>query len=225
MSLRPVTAPPGSPPARIFASVVRSGLMPIGRLRPARRHAEAVDHLVEDQQHAVLGGQPAQRVEEIGVDRQAAAIGAGRLDDRGGDLAVVLLQQPRQHRLVVLVAQQHVAGHRIEHAGRRGAVEMARMAGGHVVVPAVEMIVEADDLGLAAEGAGEPHRHQRRLGAGAGEAHPLGGRDQPLDQLGPVRSPARGRRRNGCRGRAGHAPPPSPAGLQCPSSIAPCPPK
>ena len=28
MSLRPVTAPPGRPPARIFANVVRSGVMP-----------------------------------------------------------------------------------------------------------------------------------------------------------------------------------------------------
>ena len=61
----------------------------------------------------------AQRVQEIRVDRQAAAIGAGRLDDRRGDVALVLLQQPGQRRLVVLVAQQHVAGHRIEHAGGR----------------------------------------------------------------------------------------------------------
>ena len=157
----------------------------VGLLRAARRDAEPVDDLVEDQQHAVLGGQPAQRVQEIRVDRQFAAIGAGRLDDRGGDLALVLFQQPRQRRFVVLVAQQHVAGDRIEHAGRRRAVEMICVARRHVVVPAVEMIIEADQLRLAGEGAREPHRHQRRLGAGRGEAHPLGGRDQRLDPLGP----------------------------------------
>ena len=37
----------------------------VGLLRAAGRDAEAVDHLVEDQQDAVLGGEPAQRVEEI----------------------------------------------------------------------------------------------------------------------------------------------------------------
>ena len=126
------------------------GLDAVGLLRAARRDTETVDHLVEDQQHAVLGGEPAQRVEEFGVDRQLAAIGAGRLDDRGGDLARVLFEQAGQRRLVVLVAQQYVAGDGIEHAGGRGAVEMARMARRHVVVPAVEMVVEADQLGLAA---------------------------------------------------------------------------
>ena len=75
---------------------------PVGLLRAARRHPEPVDHLVENQQDAVLGSQPAQRVEEIGVDRQFAAIGPGRLDDRGGDV-VVLLQQLCQASLVVLV--------------------------------------------------------------------------------------------------------------------------
>ena len=51
-SARPATAPPGSPPARIFAIVVRSGLTPSIVLRAARRDAEARDHLVEDQQRA-----------------------------------------------------------------------------------------------------------------------------------------------------------------------------
>ncbi len=132
----------------------------------------------------MLGGEPAQRVEEIRVDRQFAAIGPGRLDDRGGDV-VVLFQQARQRRLVVLVAQEDIAGDRIEHARRRRAVEMAAVARGHMVVPAVEMIVEADQLGLSAEGAREAHRHQRRLGARRRKAHPLGGRDQCLDPLGP----------------------------------------
>ena len=54
-----------------------------------------------------------------------------------------------------------------------------------MIVPAVEMIVEADQLGLSGKGAGETDRHQRCLGARAGKAHPLGGRDQCLDPLGP----------------------------------------
>ena len=144
MSLRPVDRAARQPAGEDLRQGRQVGPDAVGGLRAARRHAEAVDHLVEDQQHAVLGGQPAQRVQEFGVDRQLAAIGAGRLDDRGGDLVVVLFEQPREPRLVVLVAQQDVAGDRVEHAGRRGAVEMAGVAGRHVVVPAVEMIVEAD---------------------------------------------------------------------------------
>ncbi len=34
MSLRPVTAPPGKPPARILARVVRSGRMPYSACAP-----------------------------------------------------------------------------------------------------------------------------------------------------------------------------------------------
>ena len=114
----------------------------------------------------MLGSQPPQGVQEIRVDRQFAAIGAGRLDNRGSDLALVLLQGARQPSFVVLLAGQHVAGHRIEHAGRRRAVEMVLVARGHMVVPAVKIVVEADELRPAGEGAREAYRHQCRLGAG-----------------------------------------------------------
>jgi hypothetical protein len=51
-------------------------------LGTARRHAEAGHHLVEDQQHAVLPGQFAQRLQKRRVDRQLRAVRAGRLDAR-----------------------------------------------------------------------------------------------------------------------------------------------
>ena len=65
MSLRPVTAPPGNPPAGLGQGRQVGGDAVFG-LRPARRHAKAGDDLVEDQQHAVLAGQFAQRVQECG---------------------------------------------------------------------------------------------------------------------------------------------------------------
>src|SRR5207248_7308816 len=68
------------------------GLDAIGLLRPALCDPKPGHDLVKDQQHAVLGSQPPQGVQEIRVDRQFAAIGAGRLDNRGSDLALVLLQ-------------------------------------------------------------------------------------------------------------------------------------
>jgi hypothetical protein len=132
----------------------------------------------------VLGGEPAQRMQEIRIDRQFAAIGAGRLDYRGGDIPM-LLQKACQRRLVVLIAQQHVPSDGIKHPGRRRAIEMIGVARGHMVVPAVEMVVEADQLRLAGKGAGKAHRHQGGLGPGGGEPHPLGRGDQPHDRLSP----------------------------------------
>src|SRR5438132_14383308 len=47
------------------------------------------------------------------------------------------------------------------------------------------MMLEADELRLAGEGASEPHRHHRRLGARGGEAHPLGRGNELHDPFGP----------------------------------------
>ena len=53
-------------------------------------------------------------------------------------------------------------------------------------MPAVEVGPEAEHLAPAGEGAGEAHRHQRRLGAGAREADPLGAGHEVPDRLGPA---------------------------------------
>ena len=133
-------------------------------MRAARRNAKAGDDLVEDQHDAVLPGQFTQRDEELRVDRQPCAMGAGRLDDRCRDI-FILVEQPGEPLGVVLFRQQQTAGNTRQDAGCRAAVEMARITRGHMIVPAVEVMLEADQLRLAGEGAGEPHRHQGRLGA------------------------------------------------------------
>src|SRR5215831_16965359 len=60
------------------------------------------------------------------------------------------------------------------------------MAGGHVVVPPVEMSEESQDFGPAREGAGKPPRHQRCLGAGRGESDALSRRHKPPNNRGPA---------------------------------------
>ena len=50
----------------------------------------------------------------------------------------------------------------------------------------MEVALEPQQRLLAGEGAREPHRHQRRLGAGRGEADTLGRRDETLDRLCPL---------------------------------------
>src|SRR5271170_4794063 len=62
---------------------------------------------------------------------------------------------------------------------------MARVARRHVIVPAVEVMLEADQLRLAGKGAGEPHRHQGRLSARGGETHALRRGDELQYPLGP----------------------------------------
>src|SRR5215472_418769 len=117
------------------------------RLSPSRRNAETGDDLIEDQDHTVLTGQFAQAGQEVRVDRQLCAVRAGRLDDRGGDVAV-RLEQAGEAFGIVLLGQQQAAAHTRQYTRRRAAVEVARVARGHVVVPAVEVVLEADQLRL-----------------------------------------------------------------------------
>ena len=53
-------------------------------LRPARAHAEAGNHLVENQHRAVVGGHAAQALEEAGRGRHHAHVARHRLDDDAG---------------------------------------------------------------------------------------------------------------------------------------------
>ena len=184
-SARPATAPPGRPPARILASVVRSGVMPNCAWAPpgATRKPVITSSRISSTPCAAVSSRRLAR--KPARQRRHAERAAGRLDQRGRDVAVGG-ERGAQRVGVARLEQQRVGGDLGEHARRRRAVEMARVARGHVVVPAVEVRLEADDLAPAGERAGEPHRHQRRLGAGRGEAHALGARHQPLDGLGPA---------------------------------------
>ena len=74
------------------------------------------------------------------------------------------------------VHQDRLLRHARQHARRRRAVEVVGVAAGHLVVPAMEVALEPQQRLLAGEGARQPHRHQRRLGAGRGEAEALGRR-------------------------------------------------
>src|SRR5262249_59740684 len=57
----------------------------------ARMDAEAGNHFVEDEQAIVLGGEVAERLEEVAAHGHTAEMAAGRLDDHTAD-ALVLRQ-------------------------------------------------------------------------------------------------------------------------------------
>ena len=147
--------------------------------------AEAGNHLVEDQRHAVLRRQlpqEAEKLERMGHEPERAA---GRLQDRGGDV-VVGLERGACRLFVARRQQDHLGCEVGQHAGRRRTVEVRDVAGGHVVMPAVEVALETHDLVLAGVGAGEAERHVRRLGAGGGEAHALRARHHFAHDLRPA---------------------------------------
>ena len=74
----------------------------------------------------------------------------------------------------------------LRHAGRvRDVVRRLHRDGG-VIVPAVEVAVDLDDLVLAGERPGQPHCHHRRLGAGTDELDPLGRWHNLMYELGPT---------------------------------------
>ena len=99
MCLRAITAPIGTvPEVRPLAVVTRSGMHAeiLGR-RAGAEAAEGGDHLVEDQQDAVLLGDRAQAL-QVARRRRVDADRAGhRLDDHRGDgRRVVQRHQPLQ---------------------------------------------------------------------------------------------------------------------------------
>ena len=74
----------------------------------------------------------------------------------------------------------HGAGGLFRHAACVGAAD------DHVVVPAVEVFLELDDLALAGVRARQLERHHGGLGAGTGEAHALRGGYEVLDAPAPL---------------------------------------
>ena len=185
MSARPAMAAPGRPPAAIFARAVRSGRTPKCAWAPPGATRKPVTTSSKMRTTLWRCGAVADEGEEVGVDGDRAHRGAGRLEDDGGDVALVG-EGVRQRLVAVLGDDDLLAEDGGRDAGRTG----DRLAGQDVaddaVVPAVEVEGEADELVAAGEGAGESDGHHGGLGAGGVEAHLLGGRDELLDPAGPL---------------------------------------
>jgi hypothetical protein len=154
-------------------------------LRPALGGAEPGNHLVENQQDTTFLGDTAQLGDEIARHRDLTETGSGRFQDDRGDV-VVALDDASRCLDVVGGRQQDIVGNLGQHAGRGRAVEMVADAECDMILPAMEMAEEADDLRLAGKRAREAERHQIGLGARRGEAHLLGAGNQFLHQRAPA---------------------------------------
>ena len=156
----------------------------VERLCASGRDAETGDHFVEDQQHAVPGGNLAQLLQERRRRGYRAGTAPNRLDYHSGHVAA-LTENARHARGVVRLDQDDVGSDVGKHADGRRAVEVLFDAERRMVVPAVEVGLEAHDLALPGRRAGEAHREERRFGPRGREAHAFGGGDQFLYQTRP----------------------------------------
>ena len=98
----------------------------------------------------------------------------------------MVVKDPGYPLHVVGVAQQNVAGDTIQDTACGCAVEVVRIAAGHVVVPAMEVPAEPHQLGSPGIGPRQPKGHQRRLGSRGGESDPFGGWDHAGYEFGPL---------------------------------------
>src|SRR6266542_2470222 len=153
-------------------------------LHTARRYPEARDDFVENQDGVVPAGGIAQAREDIFAERRGPPRGPRRLENNRGELA--FREYVANEGNVVLRDADRISERRGWDAGRLRRIRLSGARADHIVVPAVEVLVELEELIAPGVGAGEPDSHQGGLGAGAGKPHFLGARHKLLDALPPL---------------------------------------
>jgi len=154
-------------------------------LRTARRPAETGDDLVHQHHDAAPCRDLAHLLGEARRQRHLAPRSARRFEHHRRDV-VAALEQLHDRTDIVGGHQDRQVGHALGNARGRRAVIVRGGARGDVVVPAMEVADEADDLVLAGMGAGEADRHVRGFRARRGETDFLGRRDQLAHEFGPT---------------------------------------
>src|SRR5207302_2036457 len=107
------------------------------------------------------------------------------LQNDRGDFDGVRIQQLTYRFDVVWIRHQHRLADRLWYACRRRRVEWRLIAGHGVVVPAVEVSGEPNDLLAARIRPSVSHGEHGGFGSAHREAHPFGAGHQSLDLLGP----------------------------------------
>ncbi len=166
--------------------MVRSGRTPKRACAPPRAAREAGDHLVEDEQRPGGVAERAQRLEEAGLRRDAAHVPRHRLDEHRRQLVVVAGDGLADRGEIVVVDHDRPCHDRGGDAGRGRDPERREPGacrGEEGVGMAVVAARELEHARAAGEGAREPQRRHRRLGARGDEPHLLD-RWHRIDDLG-----------------------------------------
>ncbi len=179
----------------------------VALLGAAAGDAKAGDHLVEHEQRARDVAERAQRLQEAGLRRDAAHVAGHRLDEDRREVLAVALDRRCRKIDVVVVDDDGVGDDRSRHAGGRRDPERGepgpRLGEERIGMPVVAA-GELQDLRAAGEGACEPKRRHRRLGARRDEPNLLD-RGHGVGDLGGELHLALGRRTEARPGESGLA--------------------
>ena len=151
------------------------------RLRAAGRYAETGHNFVEDEHDAASGGHPPEHVDEFPCDWQNPEAPAGRLEHNCSDVVAGLEESARSLQIVG-TGEQDVVRNLLEQSRGCAAVEVVVHTECGVVLPAVEVTHQADQLPLSGEGASEAQRHQVCFRAGRSESHSFCTRHKLLNE-------------------------------------------
>ena len=105
----------------ILPNVVTSGVTPNSPCALEAADAEPRDHLVPDEERAVVLGEVPQRLVVAVLRHHDALVREDRFDEDGGDVVAVLLEHLVDGLLVVERDRKRVLGERLRDTGRGGA--------------------------------------------------------------------------------------------------------
>jgi hypothetical protein len=122
--------------------------------------SKASDHLVEDEQSPVLAGDPAKKLKESGIGRDATAVAQHRFADYRGDFGCLAGEDSFDGLRVVPVRDENIGVSALSRAcAHRRSVSGCDFRGGWViadqdaVVPAMIVALELHELGASRGGA------------------------------------------------------------------------
>ncbi len=147
-------------------------------LRTAIADPKPRDHLIKDQQRAMVRGQFPHPCEVLGVRHDHAHVRGHRLHDHGRDVMAVALHQRGEGPAIVIGNADRLLLQRLHEPGR--------LARHEALAVAVIAAVEHHDAAAARVGARELDGGQARLGPGGREAHLLDGGHRIGDQAGQL---------------------------------------
>src|SRR5438445_4168742 len=127
-------------------------------LSDARMNAEARNHFIKDEQPIEPGSDVAQSLEEIATNRNRSKMAAGRLQNDTTDLRII--RQGSFDRFRIVGRNDDRVDCRLPgYAWNRFAFGRQVSAGNQVVMPAVKMTGELEDLGLTREDSSQAKGH------------------------------------------------------------------